>query len=81
MYEDVKRFDQPLLVVNFERDNCLLPHEAAGAFANSASPDKQLVQIDADHFAFSPGVDREAGIHETGRVIVDWLRQRFPVKA
>lgn len=81
MYEDVKRFDQPLLIVNFEGDVCLLPHEATGPFANAASSDKQLVRIDADHFAFSPIGDREAGIHETGRVAVEWLKQRFPARA
>lgn len=80
MYQDVTKFTQPLLVINFDRDPCLLPHEATGAFANAASPDKRLVRIDADHFGFSPSGDREAGIHETGRVIVEWLRERFPAR-
>lgn len=81
MLEDVKRFDQPLLIASFERDVCLLPHEATGPFANAASPDKQLVLIDGDHFGFLPDGEREAGIFEAARVAVDWLKQRFPCAA
>lgn len=81
MYADVTKFDQPLLIVNFEGDVCLLPHEAAGAFANAASPHKQLVQINADHFAVAPDGGAEAGIRRTADVVIEWLSSRFPARS
>lgn len=78
MHENVRNLTQPLLVVNFEADVTILPFVAEGTYANAACGDKELVQIDADHFAFKAGGPREAGIAETGARIVEWLRRRFP---
>ncbi len=80
MHENVRNITQPLLVVNFEADVTILPFVAEGAYGNAASLDKQLVRIDADHFAFKAAGQRDAGIPETGAAIVDWLRQRFPAR-
>lgn len=81
MLENIKKVEQPLLVVNFEEDVTILPHEAEGTYKNCAGKDKQLVRINADHFAFSSNGPREAGIHETGTAIATWLRERFTGRA
>jgi pimeloyl-ACP methyl ester carboxylesterase len=78
MHENVRNLTQPLLVVSFERDVTILPFVAEGTYANAACADKQLAWVDADHFAFKREEPREAGIPETGAVIVEWLKQRFP---
>ena len=77
MHEDVKKIVEPVLSVNFERDVTILPFVAEGVVEHAASTDKTLVRIDADHFAFRDEGVRDAGIPETGMVIVDWLAARF----
>jgi pimeloyl-ACP methyl ester carboxylesterase len=77
MFENIKKIVQPLLIVNFEADVTILPYVAEGTFKNAASKDKELVQIDADHFAFSSKSPRETGIRETGAAIANWLKKRF----
>jgi hypothetical protein len=78
MHENVKNLTQPLLVINFEADVTILPFVAEGTFANAACADKQLVQIDADHFAYKADGLCQAGIAEAGAAILEWLKQRFP---
>ncbi|MCB2059219.1 MAG: hypothetical protein R3E09_18335 [Novosphingobium sp.] len=78
MHEDAKKVTQPVLAINFEADVTILPFVTEGLYDNAASADKALVRIDADHFAFKEEGPRDAGIPETGKVIVDWLTQRFP---
>lgn len=80
MHENIKNVTQPLLVVNFEADVSILPFVAAGAYTNAASEDKQLIHIDADHFAFKASGPRDAGIAETGEAILAWLKPRFPAR-
>jgi pimeloyl-ACP methyl ester carboxylesterase len=78
LYENIKLVTQPLLIVNFEADVTILPHEAEGTFANARSVDKQLLRIDADHFAFKSSGPKDGGIRETGAAITRWLLERFP---
>lgn len=78
MHRNVRNLTQPLLVINFEADVTILPFVAEGTYENAACADKTLARIDADHFAFKAEGPQNAGIPETGKVIVDWLRQRFP---
>lgn len=78
MMEDVRHFDQPLMVLNYEADVTILSYVAEGTYENAISGDKELVRVDADHFAFSAEGDRERGIHETAEVMLGWLKKRFP---
>jgi pimeloyl-ACP methyl ester carboxylesterase len=78
MHEDARKVTEPLLAINFEADVTILPFVTEGLHENAASEDKTLARIDADHFAFKDEGPRDLGIPETGKVIVDWLRQRFP---
>jgi hypothetical protein len=80
MFENIRNVAQPLLIVNFEADVTILPYVAEGTYKNAAAKDKELVRIDADHFAFASAGPRDAGIHETGAVITNWLRKRFPAR-
>jgi pimeloyl-ACP methyl ester carboxylesterase len=81
MFENITQVPQPLLVINFEADVTILPYVAEGTYENAVSTDKELVRIDADHFAYSAEGDREMGIHEAGKAIVDWLKSRFPARS
>ncbi len=78
MFENIKNVVQPLLVVNFDADVTILPYVAEGTFKSAASKDKELLRIDADHFAFVANGPREAGIRETGAALIRWLTKRFP---
>lgn len=78
MHRNVRNLVQPLLVINFEADVTILPYVSEGTFENAACADKTLIRIDADHFAFKSEGSPDVGIPETGEVIVNWLRQRFP---
>jgi hypothetical protein len=78
LHEDAKKVTEPLLAINLEADVTILPFVTEGLYENAASTDKTLVRIDADHFAFKEQGPRDAGIPETGDVIVNWLKQRFP---
>ena len=72
LYEDIKKVESPVLIINFEADVAILPHEAEGYYKNAATEDKALAHIEAGHF---PG---EAAILATGAVINSWLSRRFP---
>ncbi len=78
MHRNVRNLTQPLLVINFEADVTILPYVAEGTFANAACADKTLKHIDADHFAFKAEEPRDAGMPETGAVLLEWLTPRFP---
>ena len=78
MMENVKDFDQPLMVLTYDADVTILPYVAEETFRNAISADKEKVHVNADHFAFSADGDREKGIHETAEVMLNWLKSRFP---
>ena len=78
LYRDIRKVNEPVLVIGFDADVCHLPHESKGYYENAATKDKELVFINADHFGFSPQEPLDAAQHETGDVIVKWLSQRFP---
>lgn len=78
MHADVKKVTQPVLSIGFERDVTILPFVAEGVIQHAATADKTLVRIDADHFGFRDEGERDGGVAETGKVIVDWLKPRFP---
>jgi hypothetical protein len=78
--ENIKKVEQPVLVVSFTGDSGILPHEARGMFQNAAATDKKLFHVDADHYGFSSSEPREAPIIEGAGEVTQWLRQRFPAR-
>ncbi|TAK55864.1 MAG: hypothetical protein EPO25_02550 [Gammaproteobacteria bacterium] len=81
MFENIKQVEQPLLVVNFEADVTILSYVAEGTYRNAAGKDKEFVRINADHFGLTSTGPREAGIHEAGAAITNWLKKRFPASS
>lgn len=77
--ENIKKVTDPLLVVSFDADAGILPHEAKSIFAVAASTDKELVHVEADHYGLSRDEPRDSTIHETVELVTQWLGERFPV--
>lgn len=76
--ENIKTVTDPTLVVCFDADAGILPHEAKAMFANSAAVDKELVHVEADHYGLSREEPRDKTIHETVALVTQWLEKRFP---
>jgi hypothetical protein len=77
--ENIRKVDQPVLVVSFSADAGILPHEAKGLFENAAAKDKKLVHVDADHYAHARAEPIDAPIIEGAQHVTSWLKERFPV--
>jgi pimeloyl-ACP methyl ester carboxylesterase len=75
------RIKAPTLVINFTGDEGVYPHDARDMLAASAAGDKQLKEIDATHFGFplEGGGDPDPRA-SVGRLLRDWLRERFPAR-
>ena len=78
--ENIKDIEQPTLVVSFQADAGILPHEAKAMFENAAADDKELVLVNADHYGFARTEPREATIYEAGAAVTQWLEKRFPTQ-
>jgi hypothetical protein len=78
MHRDARKVTQPVLSITFSADVTILPFVGKGLYENAASADRTHVEVDGDHFGFRDEGEREGGIVEAARVIVDWLRARFP---
>jgi pimeloyl-ACP methyl ester carboxylesterase len=76
--ENIKKVDQPVLVVSFTADAGILPHEAQGMFDNAAAKDKKLVHVDADHYAHTRTEPIDDPIIEGAEHVTSWLKERFP---
>jgi len=79
--ENIKKVEQPVLVVSFDADAGILPHEAEGMFENARATDKELVRVSADHYGFARTDPKESTIHEAGSLVTQWLKQRFPASS
>jgi hypothetical protein len=71
----------PTLVVNYTGDHAIYPQESEMMYQQSPAQDKQLVHVDADHFGY-PLKDKptQGGRDSAMRIIVRWLRERFPAR-
>lgn len=79
--DTITRIEQPTLVVSFDADAGILPHEAQHMFDRAAAADKELVRIDANHYGLARTEPRDTPIQETGAVLARWLRARFPASS
>ncbi|MCD4524222.1 hypothetical protein [Nocardioides sp. cx-173] len=77
--ENIKKVDQPVLVVSYTADEGILPHEAKGMHDNAAAADKTLVFVDGDHYAHARTEPRDEPIIEGAERVVSWLTERYPV--
>jgi pimeloyl-ACP methyl ester carboxylesterase len=78
MHEDGKKVTEPVLSISFTADVTILPYVAKGLYENAASKDKTYLEIEGDHFAFRETGERDGGIPDVAKAIVDWLKPRFP---
>src|SRR5579883_3277812 len=79
--DNIALIKAPTLVINFTGDHGIYPSNSAAIHRHSAASDKQLEQVDADHFGNPlPSKPNRGGRPEAGRVIVRWLRDRFPAR-
>jgi hypothetical protein len=76
--ENIKKVDQPVLVVSLTADPGILPHEAQGMYDNAVAEDKELAYVDGDHYARSQTEPVDAPIVEGAERVVSWLTKRFP---
>lgn len=79
LLENIQEVHLPTLVLNHTGDHAIYPEEAAAVYAQSPASDKEAASVDADHFGFSITSSTGAGGRdETMRIIVAWLRARYP---
>lgn len=72
----------PTLIVGFTGDNSILPSTGAAMYEHSPASDKQLHFVKADHFGFPLAAYPNAGGRsEAARLVVEWLRSRFPTRS
>jgi pimeloyl-ACP methyl ester carboxylesterase len=74
--ENIKRITDPLLIISFTEDCGILPHDAEDPFALSPSPDKQLVRVEASHYATARDEPVEAPMRKAATLIAGWLGER-----
>ena len=71
---------QPTIVIALSGDNAIHPHASDTIYERSAATDKSIRRVDGDHFGLPLAARPDAGGRaEIGRILVDWLRERFPV--
>lgn len=71
----------PTLVVNYTGDHAIYPQESEAIYHQSPARDKHLAHVDADHFGYPlKEKPHQGGREEAMRIIVQWLRERFPAR-
>jgi hypothetical protein len=71
----------PTLVINYSGDHGIYPEDTQAIFNRSASLDKSIEQVDADHFGYPlPSRPQSGGRDGALKIVVAWLRDRFPAR-
>jgi hypothetical protein len=71
----------PTLVVNYTGDHAIYPTDSEAVYQQSPATDKQITHVDGDHFGFPlPTKPNQGGREGAMKVIVQWLRERFPTR-
>ncbi len=71
----------PTLVVSYTGDHAIYPEDSESVYQQSPAKDKQLAHIDADHFGSPlPAKPNQGGRDGAMKVILPWLRERFPAR-
>lgn len=77
--DNIPQVTIPTLVINHTGDHAIYPADSEAIYQTSPAPDKQLHQVDADHFGYSlPSKPNEGGRDASLKVITGWLGERFP---
>ena len=79
--ENLPKITIPTLVVNYTGDHAIYPVDSEAIHQQSPAKDKAIHHVDADHFGFPLKAKPNQGGREAAmRVIVEWLRERFPAR-
>ena len=71
----------PTLVVNYTGDHAIYPEDSESVYQQSPAKDKQIAHVDADHFGYPlPSKPNQGGRDGAMKVILPWLRERFPAR-
>ncbi len=77
--DNVPKVTIPTLIINHTGDHVIYPADSEVIYQTSPATDKQLHQVDADHFGYSlPSKPNEGGRAASLKVITEWLGERFP---
>ncbi|HVN91016.1 MAG TPA: hypothetical protein VMT61_14475 [Candidatus Binataceae bacterium] len=79
--DNIPTIKNPTLVVNYTGDHSIYPTDSEAILSHSGASDKTIASVDADHFGFPlDSKPNRGGREEAGRVITEWLRERFPAR-
>jgi len=78
--DNIARIKAPTIAINYTGDHGIYPSNTEAIYRHSAAADKQIEQVDGDHFGNPLPSRPEGGRPEAARVIVRWLRDRFPAR-
>ena len=77
--DNIGKVSVPTLVINHSGDHAIYPADSEAMYHASAASDKQLHQVDADHFGYPlPSKPNQGGRDASLKVITAWLKERFP---
>ena len=71
----------PTLLVEYTGDQACFPTIVNDIYASIGSGDKELVRVRGDHHGRALHDAEEAGRYVAGRLIRDWLREKFPISS
>jgi hypothetical protein len=67
--------------VNYTGDNAIYPQDSEAIYQQSPASDKQIAHVDGDHFGYPlKSNPNQGGRDGAMKVIVQWLRERFPAR-
>src|SRR5438093_1008125 len=69
---------QPTLLVEYTGDPACFPSVVRDMYVAIASSDKRHERVRGDHHGRALTKDEEPGRYVAGRLIQDWLREKFP---
>jgi len=79
--DNIQKVMIPTLVAHYSGDHAIYPQESEAVYQQSPASDKQLAHVDGDHFGYPlKSKPNSGGRDGSMKVIVPWLRERFPAR-
>ncbi len=79
--DNIQKVTIPTLVVHYSGDHAIYPQESEAVYQQSLAQDKQLAHVDGDHFGYPLKSKPNSGGRDGAmKIIVPWLRERFPAR-
>jgi len=75
----IPKISCPTLVVSYTSDNLVFVPDVEAIYGASGASDKEMHFVDGDHLGLPPKCKPDAAGRDAAmKIIVEWLRQRFP---